>query len=215
MWFLTDLARLERERAAVEALEEAASWLEGVNWRIDQGAIVMECDIGLATGDSYRLRTTFPEHYPSAPASVRPQDLTILSSHQYGRGGELCLEIGPDNWHWDSHTTADLLRSAHRLLGDEAVAVYFERQMARILLLGIISGFPWVLIGSSLSLWLKEDGLSRSAIGWAGLIFGVYDFNIAFQGFPPIRRSGEEAANQLRDEVRAMAPAKKQPYSMR
>ena len=28
-----------------------------------------------------------------------------------------------------------------------------------------------------LSLWLKEDGLSRSTIGWAGLIFGVYAFN--------------------------------------
>ena len=49
--------------------------------------------------------------------------------------------------------------------------------MIRILLLGIISGFPWVLIGSSLSLWLKEDGLSRSTIGWAGLIFAVYAFN--------------------------------------
>jgi len=49
--------------------------------------------------------------------------------------------------------------------------------MIRILLLGIISGFPWVLIGSSLSLWLKEDGLSRSTIGWAGLIFGVYAIN--------------------------------------
>jgi len=54
---------------------------------------------------------------------------------------------------------------------------YFERRMARILLLGMISGFPWVLIASSLTLWLKEDGLSRSAIGWAGLIFGVYAFN--------------------------------------
>jgi hypothetical protein len=41
--------------------------------------------------------------------------------------------------------------------------------MLRILLLGAISGFPWVLIGSSLSLWLKEEGLSRSSIGWAGL----------------------------------------------
>ena len=49
--------------------------------------------------------------------------------------------------------------------------------MIRILLLGAISGFPWVLIGSSLSLWLKEDGLSRSTIGWAGLIFAVYAFN--------------------------------------
>jgi MFS transporter, PAT family, beta-lactamase induction signal transducer AmpG len=59
----------------------------------------------------------------------------------------------------------------------ESFAVYFEKRMARILLLGIISGFPWVLIGSSLSLWLKEDGLSRSTIGWAGLIFAVYAFN--------------------------------------
>ena len=59
----------------------------------------------------------------------------------------------------------------------ESLALYFERRMARIFLLGIISGFPWVLIGSSLSLWLQEDGLSRSTIGWAGLIFGVYAFN--------------------------------------
>ena len=54
---------------------------------------------------------------------------------------------------------------------------YFERRMARILLLGMISGFPWVLIASSLSIWLKEEGLSRSTIGWAGLIFAVYGFN--------------------------------------
>ena len=55
--------------------------------------------------------------------------------------------------------------------------IYFDKRMFKILLLGAISGFPWVLIGSSLSLWLKEDGLSRSTIGWAGLIFGVYAFN--------------------------------------
>ena len=55
--------------------------------------------------------------------------------------------------------------------------VYFDRRMIKIFLLGIISGFPWVLIGSSLSLWLKEEGLSRSTIGWAGLIFGVYAIN--------------------------------------
>lgn len=59
----------------------------------------------------------------------------------------------------------------------ETFSVYLDRRMIRILLLGIISGFPWVLIGSSLSLWLKEDGLSRSTIGWAGLIFGVYAIN--------------------------------------
>ena len=59
----------------------------------------------------------------------------------------------------------------------ESLSIYFERRMARILLLGIISGFPWVLIGSCLSLWLKEDGLSRTTVGWASLIFGVYAVN--------------------------------------
>jgi len=54
---------------------------------------------------------------------------------------------------------------------------YLERRMLRIFLLGIMSGFPWVLIGSALSLWLKENDLSRTTIGWAGLIFGVYAIN--------------------------------------
>ena len=59
----------------------------------------------------------------------------------------------------------------------DAFAIYMDSRMLKILLIGSISGFPWVLIGSSLSLWLKEDGLSRSTIGWAGLIFAVYAFN--------------------------------------
>ena len=59
----------------------------------------------------------------------------------------------------------------------DSFKVYLDKRMLRILLLGAISGFPWVIIGSSLSLWLKEEGLSRSTIGWAGLIFAVYAFN--------------------------------------
>ena len=55
--------------------------------------------------------------------------------------------------------------------------VYLQKRMLRILLLGMISGFPWVLIGSALTLWLQEEGLSRSTIGWASLIFGVYAIN--------------------------------------
>ena len=57
------------------------------------------------------------------------------------------------------------------------IKLYFEKRMLRIFLLGIMSGFPWVLIGSALTLWLKENDLSRSSIGWAGLIFGVYAIN--------------------------------------
>ncbi len=59
----------------------------------------------------------------------------------------------------------------------QSILVYKDLRMLKILLLGAISGLPWVLIASSLSLWLKEEGLSRSTIGWAGLIFGVYAFN--------------------------------------
>ena len=59
----------------------------------------------------------------------------------------------------------------------QTIRVFFEIRMFKIFLLGVISGFPWVLIGSSLSLWLKEEGLSRSTIGWAGAIFAVYAIN--------------------------------------
>ena len=58
-----------------------------------------------------------------------------------------------------------------------SLGIFLENRMLKIFLLGIISGFPWVLIGSSLSLWLKEEGLSRSTIGWAGLIFTIYAIN--------------------------------------
>ena len=62
-------------------------------------------------------------------------------------------------------------------VGSESLLVYKDIRMVKNFTFGAISGFPWVLIASSLSLWLKEEGLSRSTIGWAGLIFGVYAFN--------------------------------------
>ena len=54
---------------------------------------------------------------------------------------------------------------------------YYDRRMFRIFLIGMISGFPWVLIGSALTLWLREDDISRTAVGFAGLIFSVYAIN--------------------------------------
>ena len=38
----------------------------------------------------------------------------------------------------------------------QSVLVYKDIRMLKILLLGAISGFPWVLIATSLSLWLKR-----------------------------------------------------------
>ncbi len=55
--------------------------------------------------------------------------------------------------------------------------IYFNKRIVSIFLLGIVSGLPWVMIGSVLTLWFKEAGLSRSQIGFAGLIFAVYAVN--------------------------------------
>lgn len=54
---------------------------------------------------------------------------------------------------------------------------YFDKRIAFIFFNGIISGFPWVIIGSAMTLWLKDAGLTRTAIGFFGSIFFVYSIN--------------------------------------
>lgn len=59
----------------------------------------------------------------------------------------------------------------------QTFAVYRDKRMLKILLLGFVSGLPWLFIASMVSLWLKEEGLSRTGIGLFGLIFSVYAVN--------------------------------------
>lgn len=59
-----------------------------------------------------------------------------------------------------------------------SLGIYLDVRMPKILLLGSISGFPWVLIGSMVTLWLKDEGFSRSNIGLFGVIFTVYALNM-------------------------------------
>jgi PAT family beta-lactamase induction signal transducer AmpG len=54
---------------------------------------------------------------------------------------------------------------------------YKDKRLLFIFLFGIASGFPWVMIGSALSAWLQEAGLSRSANGLFGSIFIAYSIN--------------------------------------
>ncbi|MBW5290625.1 MAG: AmpG permease [Candidatus Ruthia sp. Asou_11_S2] len=49
--------------------------------------------------------------------------------------------------------------------------------MLFIFLNGVASGFPWVIIGSTMTLWLKDAELTRTAIGFFGSIFFVYSIN--------------------------------------
>jgi len=59
----------------------------------------------------------------------------------------------------------------------ETFALYRDRRLWLIFGLGMASGFPWVMIGSAMSAWLSEEGISRTNIGFFGFIFVAYSVN--------------------------------------
>lgn len=54
---------------------------------------------------------------------------------------------------------------------------YSQRRLLTIFLLGIASGYPWVMIGSSMTAWLNEMGFTRATIGYFGAVFAAYSVN--------------------------------------
>lgn len=118
IWFLADLARVARERAAIDQLQsQPDAWLKNVAWKITP---LLEADADIEiNGQLYPITLTYPYVFPACPPAVFPRGVdTRWSYHQYGRGGELCLEWGPDNWN-PTITGADMLASAHKLLSLE------------------------------------------------------------------------------------------------
>lgn len=114
MWFLNDLERCHQEHEAIEALATDVDWLPMADWEFAEGKLCLVADIE-ANGHRYPVQMVYPDNYPASPPTVRPRDANQRwSSHQYGDGGELCLEWGPDNWR-DEITGADVLLSAHKL----------------------------------------------------------------------------------------------------
>lgn len=58
----------------------------------------------------------------------------------------------------------------------KAVRVYAQRPVYLMLALGFSAGLPYLLIFSTLSAWLREEGISRTAIGffaWVGISFSL------------------------------------------
>jgi PAT family beta-lactamase induction signal transducer AmpG len=54
--------------------------------------------------------------------------------------------------------------------------MYCERRVFVILLLGFSSGLPLLLVYATLSAWLKESGISLTAIGlfsWASTAYAI------------------------------------------
>jgi len=58
----------------------------------------------------------------------------------------------------------------------DAIAAYASPAALALLLLGFSAGLPYMLVFSTLSLWLREAGVSHTAIGFASLIGLAYAF---------------------------------------
>jgi ubiquitin-protein ligase len=119
IWCIENPQRSRQEREAVAALAGTANWLTLHDWRIDTSAcLVMDADI-MVGERVYPVTLRYPNHFPHTPALVLPRGTNERwSNHQYGAGGEFCLEHGSDNWRPEI-TGADMLQSAHRLLSGE------------------------------------------------------------------------------------------------
>lgn len=119
-WWFVHSTRLGQERRAVEAIAADEPWFKLDRWCFHEGKF---CAIGTITveGQPYRVRLLYPDQFPDVPAWVEPQADVRWSTHQYGSGGALCLELRSDNW-VTSATGADVLRSAYNLLVAEQAA---------------------------------------------------------------------------------------------
>jgi sulfur-carrier protein adenylyltransferase/sulfurtransferase len=118
IWWIENPARSASERLAVENLVGSQSWLQIVQFRLDGTRICWDLDI-VTPRRSYPITLRYPDFFPGSPPLIFPRGVKERwSFHQYGAGGELCLEIGPDNWD-ETYTGADMLESAYRLLTGE------------------------------------------------------------------------------------------------
>lgn len=59
----------------------------------------------------------------------------------------------------------------------QALRLIWDKRLLTVFMLGFSSGFPWVLHGSVLTLWMQQEGISRSAIGYIGAIGVIYAIN--------------------------------------
>ena len=118
-WYFTDLPRFRAEREHLDGFAHGVDWLTPIGWRLDNNMrLVFDADL-FAGGRVYPIFLQYPSQFPDTPPSVYPRgDNSRWSTHQFGAGGELCLEFGPDNWTPDM-TGVQMIESAHRLLDSE------------------------------------------------------------------------------------------------
>ena len=116
MDFTAGEARLIRECEELASLASASNWLEETQFGKNADGLLTWSFVLLAGERRIPLKLVFPALFPDLPPFVLPADTSVrLSQHQYGEGGELCLQYRPDNWHPDCKST-DVVQSAKSLL---------------------------------------------------------------------------------------------------
>ncbi len=117
-WWLTQAGRARCERVSIADLQENSDWLKDVKWAMSNDLYLSANFEITVDGANVPLKITYPAFFPDVPPQIHPIGEVRLSRHQYGAGGELCLEIRPDNWEPEM-TGAMMIESAHRLLSSE------------------------------------------------------------------------------------------------
>ena len=60
----------------------------------------------------------------------------------------------------------------------ESFRVYLHGRVIGMLFLGFSAGLPFLLVFSTLSAWLREEGITRTAIGWFSLVGLAYSIKV-------------------------------------
>lgn len=97
-------------------LASSSDWIQDADFNQNSNGLLSWSFTLVTENRHILLHLVFPALFPDLPPFVIPANDTVrLSQHQYGEGGELCLQYRPDNWHPDCKST-DVVRSAKALL---------------------------------------------------------------------------------------------------
>ncbi|UFW79904.1 ThiF family adenylyltransferase [Rhizobium sp. SU303] len=165
IWWWADQGRARAEKAAFVALQEEHDWLTSVRIRhLANFQLCVDVEI-VHGGEKFPLVVIYPTTFPDTPPIVLPHGELRLSDHQYGPGGELCLQWRPDNWD-PSVTGAMMVESAHGLIAGErpsdgeAAAVPSEHRSS---LAGELRFETWRLMVPE-GAWASLDGQLPEAV---------------------------------------------------
>ena len=121
MWFFENPKRLMAEVAGIDVLCADTPWLRRATPHVMKGLkFAVDFDV-VVNVEILPFTLVYPAFFPDTPPSVLPRDGRRHSSHQWGAGGELCLEYRTDNWD-PVVTGAMMIGSAYRLLSGEQPA---------------------------------------------------------------------------------------------